>query len=307
MQLNHRHIEVFQAIMRTGNVTRAAQALHTSQPTVSRELARLEQVLQFPLFDRVRGRLHPTARALALLEEVERSYQGLQRIATAAQSLRSFAGGRLSLTCLPALAQSLLPAALAHFALDYPQVGVSLSSQESPALEQSLTEQRFDLGLCEHRQAPAATTLTALLQADEVCVLPRAHPLLAKRRLRPADFAGHSFISYAPADPYRQQVDALFEQHGVQRRLGLETDSAATVCALVRQGLGVAIVNPLTALDLAGPHLQVRALSVSIPFAVALVQPQYRPGNPLADQFAHSLHHACTAMQERLRQVSQVK
>lgn len=56
MKLTHRHVEVFRAVMASGHVTRAAEMLHTSQPTVSRELARLEQVLGLPLFDRVRDR-----------------------------------------------------------------------------------------------------------------------------------------------------------------------------------------------------------------------------------------------------------
>jgi DNA-binding transcriptional LysR family regulator len=55
MGITHRHIEVFRAVMQSGSVTGAAGLLHTSQPTVSRELARLEQVLGFSLFDRVRG------------------------------------------------------------------------------------------------------------------------------------------------------------------------------------------------------------------------------------------------------------
>src|SRR5688572_7443667 len=116
MKLTHRHVEVFRAVMNTGNVTQAALALHTSQPTVSRELARLEQVLRMNLFDRVRGRLHPTARALALLEEVQRSYVGLERIAAAAESLREFTQGRLAVACLPALAHGLLPLATQLFA-----------------------------------------------------------------------------------------------------------------------------------------------------------------------------------------------
>ncbi|MBK9393341.1 MAG: LysR family transcriptional regulator, partial [Uliginosibacterium sp.] len=80
MGITHRHIEVFRAVMQSGSVTGAAGLLHTSQPTVSRELARLEQVLGFSLFDRVRGRLQPTARALALHDEVTRSFQGLERV-----------------------------------------------------------------------------------------------------------------------------------------------------------------------------------------------------------------------------------
>ena len=76
MKLSHRQIHFFRAVMGTGHVTRAAELLHTSQPTVSRELARLEQVLGFALFERVKGRLKPTVRALALMEEVEQSYVG---------------------------------------------------------------------------------------------------------------------------------------------------------------------------------------------------------------------------------------
>jgi DNA-binding transcriptional LysR family regulator len=181
---------------------------------------------------------------------------------------------------------------------------VSITPQESPLLEEWLTEQRFDLGLCERRQAPAATTLVPLLQADEVCVLPDGHPLLARRVLRLRDFSGLPFVSFAPSDPYRQQVDALFEQQGVRRQMALETASAAAVCALVRQGLGLGIVNPLTALELAGTGLQVRPLSVSIPFAVTLVLPQFRPTSPLRDAFVRCLHQASAALQSSLKRLS---
>jgi DNA-binding transcriptional LysR family regulator len=304
MKLTHRQVEVFRAVMNTGNVTQAALALHTSQPTVSRELARLEHLLQMNLFDRVRGRLRPTAQALALLEEVQRSYLGLERIAAAARSLREFTQGRLAIACLPALAHGLLPQATQLFVAAYPRVGVSITPQESPLLEEWLTEQRFDLGLCERIHAPAATTLTPLLEADEVCVLPDGHPLLAKRVLRPKDFADQPFVSFAPSDPYRLQVDALFEQQGVQRRLALETASAASVCALVRQGLGLAIVNPLTALELAGTGLQIRPLSVSIPFAVTLVLPQLRPASPLREAFVGCLREAALSLQASLAALS---
>ena len=67
----------------------AAEVTGSSQPTLSRELARLEYLLGFELFDRVRGRLRPTARALALMQEVERSFVGLEQIAARALALRS--------------------------------------------------------------------------------------------------------------------------------------------------------------------------------------------------------------------------
>ena len=88
--VNLRHIEIFHAVMTTGNLTEAAHMLHTSQPTVSRELARFEKVLGLKLFERTRGRLHPTVQGLRLFEEVQRSRYGLDRIVSAAESLREF-------------------------------------------------------------------------------------------------------------------------------------------------------------------------------------------------------------------------
>ncbi len=300
MELTHRQIEVFRAVMATGHVTRAAEQLHTSQPTISRELARLEQVSGLQLFDRVKGRLRPTARALALLEEVNASYVGLERIAATAQALRHFAQGRVQLACLPALAHALLPDAIRRFAVRQPQASVSLLPIESPQLEAALTEQRFDLGLVERHEAPVACALQTLLVADEVAVLPAGHPLAARPVLTPADFADQPFVSLAPTDPYRQQIDAVFAQHGVARQLRLDTPSAVSVCALVRQGLGLGIVNPLTALEMAGPGLLVRPLSVSIPFHVALVRPQWRAQHPLREDLEAALTEAAQDLAGRL-------
>lgn len=305
MKLSHRQIDFFRAVMGTSHVTRAAELLHTSQPTVSRELARLEQVLGFALFERVKGRLKPTVRALALMEEVEQSYVGLERIAATALGLRAYAQGRLQLACLPALSHALLPDAIGRFTLRQSEAAVGLTPIESPQLEAALSEQRFDLGLSERHEAPAACTLDTLLVADEVAVLPAGHALARMAVLSPADFAGQSFISFAPADPYRQQVDALFAAAGVERVLKLETPSAVSVCALVRQGLGLGIVNPLTALELAGGGLVVKPLTVSIPFHVALVRPSWRAVHPLRADFETALAEAAAALKQRLNSTAQ--
>lgn len=288
-RLTHRHVEVFRALMTTGSVTAAARALFTSQPTVSRELARLEHLLRLPLFDRVRGRLRPTAQALALFEEVQRSYEGLERIADTATRLRQFAQGQLSVAALPAFAHALLPAACARFQAAHPGVSVSVAPLESPELERRLSEQAFDLGVAEHEPAGPNLETSSLLEADEVAVLPEGHPLATRRALKLADFDGQPFVSFHPRDRYRQLVDALFEDAGVERRLAVETDSAVAVCAMVRHGVGLAIVNPLTAREMAGPGLVVRPLAVSIPFRAVLVRPVERPANPLAARFAEAL------------------
>jgi DNA-binding transcriptional LysR family regulator len=302
MSIQHRHVEVFRAVMTAGSVTGAAALLFTSQPTVSRELARMEQLLGFMLFDRVKGRLQPTVQALALFDEVQRSYVGLERIVNTAATLRQFAHGQLSVVCQPAFAHALLPPVCRAFLAKHPGVGISITPQESPLLEEWLSAQRHDLGLTEGDTAPAGTRLTVLMQADEVCVLPEDHPLARKPRLKPADFAGQPFVSLSPSDPYRLQVDEVFRQAGVERRQVVETHSAVSVCAMVQQGLGLAIVNPLTALDCVGRGLVIRPFAVSIPFRVSVVRPVHRPGNPLADEFGKALQLETRRLLARMAQ-----
>ncbi len=294
--LTHRQLAMFRAIMLHGNLSRAAEVCASSQPTLSRELARLEHLLSFDLFDRVRGRLRPTVRALALMQEVERSFVGLDQIAARAQELRLLSTGRLRLACLPALAHALVPQALVRFTKVLPQATVSIYPEESPWLEQAMSEQRFDLGLSETGEAPAGVTLQTILQVNEVAVLPRGHALCRKPVLAPQDFEGERFVSLAAGDPYRQAIDQMFAQAQVSRHTCLETASAVAVCAMVRQGLGVAIVNPLTALAMAGPDLVIRALSVEIPFRVSLLLPEVAAPHPLRETLVVAVRDAAQAL-----------
>ncbi|MDH6151716.1 MULTISPECIES: LysR substrate-binding domain-containing protein [Paraburkholderia] len=248
MALTHRHIEIFRALITAGSVTKAAEMLFTSQPTVSRELARMEQSIGFALFERVH-----------------------------------------------------LPGAVKRFQDVQPGVNVSIATQESPFLEEWLSAQRYDLGLTEHDAPPPGTRLTPLIAVDEVCVLPDAHPLLAKRVIALKDFADQAFISLSANDPYRLQIDEAFARAGIARRLLIETPTAVSVCSFVRHGLGIAIVNPLTALDFAGHTLHIRPLALSLPFRVSVIRPEHRPAHPLADAFVGALQSEAAALRLQLK------
>lgn len=300
--ISHRHVEVFRAVMLAGGVSEAARQLHTSQPTISRELARLEFLLGYALFERQRGRLKATARALALFDEVQRSFEGLERVASRARALARDEPGALQLLSLPALAHALLPAACARLEKTPGEAGaIDITPQEPPLLDDWLSAQRFDLGLTEQGQGSEGVAFERLLSLDEVCVLPAGHPLLAQPLLHPTDFAGQPFVSLASDDPYRRQIDAVFEAQGVQRQQRLQTHSAAAVCAMVEHGLGLAIVNPLTALACAGPRLQWRHFSVSIPYEVWLARPLHRPRHSRVEPLCNALRMEAAALQQRLQ------
>ncbi len=301
--VNLRHIEIFHAVMTAGNLTEAARLLHTSQPTVSRELARFEKVIGLTLFERTRGRLHPTVQGLRLFEEVQRSWYGLDRIVSAADSLREFRQGELSVVCLPVFSQSFLPALLQPFLARYPDVNLTIVLQESPLLEEWLSAQRHDLGLTETLATPAGTARHELLSLDEVCVLPAGHPLAARAVLTPADFQGENYISLSRTDSYRQLLDTLFTEHQVKRRMVVETHSAASICAMVRAGVGISVVNPLTALDYADSGIAIRRFSISVPFTVSLIRPLHRPASALVDAFSAHLQQGLSTLVDPLERL----
>lgn len=303
-----RHIEIFHAVMTAGNLTEAAALLNTSQPTVSRELARFEKLIGLTLFSRSRGRLHPTVQGLRLFEEVQRSWYGLDRILSAAESLREFRQGELSVVCLPVFSQSFLPSLIEPFLRRYPDLSLSIVPQESPLLEEWLSAQRHDLGLTETLTTPAGTERQPLLTLNEVCVLPAGHPLCRKTTLTPEDFAGENYISLSRSDSYRQLLDTLFHEQGVRRRMVVETHSAASVCALVGAGAGISIVNPLTARDYCHRSdgntggVVVRAFSIAVPFTVSLIRPVHRPASALVDAFVAHLTSQIPGFTARLSQ-----
>ncbi len=302
MNFSFRHVEIFSAVMSTGSATAAAALLHTSQPTVSRELSRFEKLTGLALFERGGGKLAPTEQAHMLYDEVQRSYVGLQRIASTADAIRHHRQWQLSVACLPAFAQNLMPQACRLLQLRHPGIQVSITPLEAPGLHDALSAQRYHLGLTEDSEAPPGTTGETLLQADLVGVLPEGHPLCSRAVLAPADFAGVDFICLAPEDPYRLKTDSLLRDAGVTRRMAVETHSAGAVCATVALGAGIAIVNPLTALDYAARGVQIRPLAFSIPYTVSMVMPSHRPASAGVLRCAEMLREACAVLAARLRQ-----
>lgn len=296
MNLRFRQVEIFWAVMTSGSTTAAATMLNTSQPTISRELGQFERLTQLKLFERQRGKLVPTEHGLMLFEEVKQNYVGLDRIRNAVASARTLRQGQVQLACLPAFSIALVPAACRNFRGRYPDASINVTPLESPELEESLSAQRYHLGITESHKAPLGTRIECLLNLDVVCVLPSNHELCSKQVLTPIDFDGQDFVYLSASDPYRAQVDSLFSNYGVQRRMAVETHSANAVCATVRLGGGVAVVNPLTALHYAGSGLEIRRISPSITYSVSVVRPAHKPLSSIVDPFVDALRESCDQM-----------
>ncbi len=298
-ELNLRQVEIFRAVMKFGTVTTAATALGSSQPTITREILRLEDAVGFPLFERRRQRLHPTARAAKLYHEVQAAFIGLERINECVNQLRGAHDEVLYISALPAFAQTILPEAMARLYRTHPQVSVRIDSTD-PRDQSPISGFNFDIGLTESTNVVPDADVISLGQFEQVCVLPPDHPLCARKVLEPTDFADMPFISLGEYDPYRQLIDRTFDTAGVQRRMKISAQSSHAACEMVRRGLGVTILNPLTALSYVERGVELRRFRPVLRFWVSAVCPVNRPAVATGKSLVRHLRATCAEARQQL-------
>ena len=294
-----REIEVFRAVMTAGSASKAAQVLGISQPAVSQAIARLEAGADLPLFARVRGRLHPTQEALALLAEVNRCFVGLDAIQHRLRSLRQFGAGTVRIAALPGLGLSFLPRVLGEMGLPERGLRVSLQIMGSRDVRERLLAQECDLGLMADEVPASGLVHSVFARYHGVVAVPPGHPLAARRVVRPADLAAHPLVALNPEDGASQRLDAIFRAHGVTPRILVNTPYSVSQCELVRQGVGVALVSAVTAVDYADRGLVLRRFSEVLEYIIVMAMP---PGVVLTEFARQMLTIARTRLeQEQLR------
>jgi DNA-binding transcriptional LysR family regulator len=266
--LKIRQVEAFRALIQRHTVTRAAQSLHVSQPAVSRLIADFEESVGFALFERQQGRLVPTAEARVLYEEVERAFVGLDLIGHAAQQIRAMRRGSLRVAGSPAIALELLPAVVAQFVNAHQGIDVTLLTHSANTVVDMVASGQCDVGFIAEAIPHPAVRPERLTDASMRCILPLTHRLARKRVIKPADLQGEPFISFPRSFDARAAIDRLFVEHGVQRHMTLEAQLSQTIVALVANGAGVALIDPVTA-AYAKPRVAVR------PFRPEIRDPLY--------------------------------
>src|SRR5262245_4006762 len=241
-----RLLEAFRAVVDHRSVTQAAASLGVTQPAVSAQIAKLEQELGFSLFDRGNGRLKPTAEGLLFYAEASKALTGIDRLAQAAEQIRTAQLGRLIIASHPSAAISLLPPLIAAFLAERPGVRVRLVSRHSDVINQLLPATSYDIGIAESPIDETAVRLTRFRMRC-VVILPNGHPLQASNSLSPPQLSGHAAVALAPRLQTSVRLKRTFAEAGYDLKPIAEAEYFASVCGLVATGAGWAIVDPLSA------------------------------------------------------------
>ncbi len=284
--VNQRQIEAFRTIMRRGTMTAAAEALHTSQPTISRLISELETATGLSLFVRMGNRLQASAAGLAFYREVELSFIGLDKLTQTAREIARFGSGRLRIAAAPVLALGVLPAVIARFKQGYPTVMVALEMRSEATIRRWVSSAYCDVGFATALPDTTGGRSELIYSAPGVCALPASHPLASRATLTPADLHGEPLILPSYADMTRNALDHAFQQAGITPLPAIETPYGATICSLAGHGAGVGIVNPLAAAAHHHGDVVYRPFKPDIVFSGYAVYPEGDDLHPLVQMFS---------------------
>ena len=298
-RINSRQVEAFRAMMLTGSVTDAAKLMAVTQPAVSRLLRDFQALLKMELFERRGSGLVPTASATALYMEVERSFVGLERIATAAEEIRGRRTGTLRIAALPALSNGYLPRLAGGFLKERPNLNLSFSGVISPIVIDWVLNNQCDIGFAEVPIAHSGLPSVRLPALPRVAVLPTGHRLAAKAVLEPRDFEGEAFVSLSSGTSSRHLIDQVFNRDDVRRVTRVETNLSEILCGMVSSGLGVGICDPFTAQEFEGRGIVARRFLPRIDFEFAAAFPPQRSPPPVALDLVEVMRQALIELSER--------
>ncbi|TXF95907.1 LysR substrate-binding domain-containing protein [Massilia arenae] len=296
-----RDIEIFRTVMTSGSATRAAKVLGLSQPAVSMALRRLEERAGLELFQRPGGKLQPTQQAQALLAEVQRHFVGMDVIEQRIRSLKQFGAGRVRIAAFPGLGTGFVPRVLADLAAAGTRSMVSLQVMGSQDVRSQVLRDEVELGIAAQDISTAGVEHALFAHYFGVVALPAGHALARSSVITPKQLARHPFVALQPDDAVSLRLDAICRSHGVQLQTAVETSYTFSLCELVRNRIGVALVNPVTAVDYLDAGLVFRPFSERLEFTALTMWPAGRPLSPFVRQMLAAMRARLQADMDRLR------
>jgi LysR family hca operon transcriptional activator len=239
-----RHLRYFVAVAKAGSLTVAAeQTLHTSQPSLSRQIRDLEgEVGARLLTRRARGiELTPAGRAFleharSVLSQVEAASEAARRVAHPAKPC--FAMGFLTgheLTWMPEALQI-----LRH---ELPNIDVMISSQYSPLLANGLSTGKIDAAFLRRERGVPELAFRLLVKEPLVVILPGDHRLAALKAISPRDLVGETFVAVSNTAPVlRVVIDNYLKRSGVNITPDHEADHLSMGMSLIASTHGVGLL-----------------------------------------------------------------
>jgi DNA-binding transcriptional LysR family regulator len=267
-------MEVFRAVMLTGSINAAAKMLYVSQPAVSKLVSHTETTLGLRLFERTKGRLVPTTEAQALFREVEQVYQAALRVDEFARALSLGPTSLLRVSCSPSLAMSIVAPAIVELKRQLPGLSVDWHTTLMADMPLEVLSKAVDVAVASMPVEHEHLDVVPFMRGQMVCALPPGHRLADQARIALADLVGEPMILFRRDIPFGTMVARASQQANAELESIVDVTRADQALALVKGGLGLAIVDEFAAY---GQDLVIRPLVEDIELVSTFVYSKFSP------------------------------
>ena len=297
-----RHIEVFHAIMQAGTISGAAQLLNISQPAATKVLQHCEMRLGLTLFERIKGKLHPTPEAHKLFVEVDKLNRDLQSVRRLANNLKHHPDEAVRLAATPTLSMTVVPAALAAWRNKFKDVHCTLATQHTSDIVNSLLLGDVDFALSLYDPKHPNIVAESLVKSSMKAIAP-AGSWSAKldNTALPLTELGKNLIALDVDDHLVSQVMSACADHGISFTSHTLVQTYLLARALVEYGAGTAVVDPFTAATADYSKVQCRTLIPLVPVDLFLLTVKSTPLSRSAKAFVECIKKSAT---ERIAKLS---
>lgn len=282
-----RQLRYFLAVASIQNFTRAAEAVHVSQPALSVQISALEAELGTRLFDRLGRKVVLTQAGELLREHAERVLREVEQATEVVRELQGGQRGRLVVGTLATVNSYLIPPLVSRFKQHFPAVRLQVHAQPSTDIVAGLLGNRLDLGICLLPIEDERLTVEPLFDERLVLVAPSNYPV-KKPRLRMQDLAGLPLVLMPTDYCLRRMVEAECAEARVHPEVVLEMTSPEGILQAVAGGAGLTILPELY-VRLRLPGLSLRTIDLYDPVPhhrVGLARRSGRYQNLAAKEFA---------------------
>ncbi len=235
-------LECFRLVGRHQHISRAADQLGTSQPAVSRSIARLESKLGVRLFERVGRSVVLTKKGRSFLQVIDRAHGEIEEAEGHLFGQSEDASRIVALGFLRTLGTKFVPQVLRRFKEQYAEIDFSFSQNNTTAIEEAL--EKGDLDLIFTAVPPSRPSLAweRLFDQELVLIAKRTHRLAGKKTVRLRNLSHEPFVTFKRGHVVRTLTERLCSEAGFVPTISFEGDDSSSIPGFVAAGFGIAIV-----------------------------------------------------------------
>ena len=248
--MSDRRLKVFHTVARLLSFTKAAEALHMTQPAVTFQVRQLEEYFNTRLFDRTHNKVNLTPAGEKVSEFAERIFDLYSEMENSVRDLTGEISGALTIGASTTIAEYMLPALLGEFKGRYPDINLRLKVSNSEGIVSMVEHNVIDLGVVE---SPVSNKnlIVEVCHDDQLVVVTAPDHELARRggKVRAAEMVKYPFVGREEGSGTRDFVMHYLAQEGIDPadlNITMELGSPEAIKGAVEAGMGVSIASEAT-------------------------------------------------------------